>query len=218
LSRPAGLKPGRASRVQGWFPTLIYQAPLATGSGALALNRELLRESAQLREFDRAGRSWSQTHYHGGYTSYGSMDRLHQFSSTFDTLRRKLDRHVARYATSLHWDLRGRSLAMTDCWLNIMPRGTAHSFHLHPQSAISGTYYVKTPRGCPGLKFEDPRLSRMMAAPPRDADAPDEHRAHIVYPARAGELILFESWLRHEVPPNPVDVERISISFNYHWL
>jgi uncharacterized protein (TIGR02466 family) len=205
-------------RVQAWFPTLIYQAPLSSGSGGLALNRELLREAAQLRDFDSAGRSWSLGNYHGGYTSYGSMDRLHQFSSTFDELRRKLDAHVRRYAQSLHWELGDRSLAMTDCWLNIMPRGTAHSFHLHPQSAISGTYYVKTPRGTPGLKFEDPRLAMMMAAPPRSAEADPAQRAHIVYPAKAGELILFESWLRHEVPPNPVAAERISISFNYHWL
>lgn len=146
------------------------------------------------------------------------MDRLHQFSSTFDGLRRKLDSHVRRYAASLQWDLRGRELAMTDCWLNIMPRGTAHSFHLHPQSAVSGTYYVKVPHGAPGLKFEDPRLGFMMAAPPRDADADPEQKAHISYPAKAGQVILFESWLRHEVPANPVDAERISISFNYHWL
>jgi uncharacterized protein (TIGR02466 family) len=39
----------------------------------------------------------------------------------------------------------------------------------------------------------------------------------VTYPARAGELILFESWLRHEVVANPVRSERISISFNYDW-
>jgi uncharacterized protein (TIGR02466 family) len=36
--------------------------------------------------------------------------------------------------------------------------------------------------------------------------------------AEAGKLVLFESWLRHEVAPNPVDAERISISFNYNWF
>jgi uncharacterized protein (TIGR02466 family) len=37
-------------------------------------------------------------------------------------------------------------------------------------------------------------------------------------PATAGKLVLFESWLRHEVPPNPVAAERVSISFNYGWF
>jgi uncharacterized protein (TIGR02466 family) len=104
---------------------------------------------------------------------------------------------------------------MSDCWLNIMPKGCAHSFHLHPHSVVSGTYYLRVPRGAPGLKFEDPRLSCMMAAPMRKAGSANQ--AHIVYPAKAGSLILFESWLRHEVPPNPVDEDRVSVSFNYHW-
>jgi uncharacterized protein (TIGR02466 family) len=34
----------------------------------------------------------------------------------------------------------------------------------------------------------------------------------------AGHLVLFESWLRHEVAPNPIDEERISVSFNYNWF
>src|SRR3546814_3820662 len=89
---------------------------------------------------------------------------------------------------------------MSDCWINIMPKGCAHSFHLHPQSVVSGTYYVQTPRGASGLKFEDPRLAQLMAAPPRRSSAPPAMKAHLTYPAKAGHLILFESWLRHEVP------------------
>lgn len=205
------------SRVQAWFPTLIYCAPLIAG-GAAVLNRELQREAQQLREFDRPGQRWSKTSYPGGYTSYGSLDHLHQFSSTFDGLRRHIDRHVRRYARELDWDLQGRSLQMTDSWLNIMPRGCAHSFHLHPQAVISGTYYVRTPRGSSGLKFEDPRLSSLMAAPGRRSDGAAAQQPHVLYPAKAGQVILFESWLRHEVPASLIDAERISVSFNYHWL
>ena len=205
------------SRIQAWFPTLVYSERLLAGGG-LAFNRELLRECRQIRDYDRAGVRWSRKNYPGGYTSYGSMDRLHRFSSTFDQLRTKLDRHVRNYSRALDWDLRGGRLEMTDCWINIMPPGCAHSFHLHPQAVVSGTYYVRTPRGCPGLKFEDPRLSRLMAAPPRKGDAAPAQQAHINYPAQAGHVILFESWLRHEVPANLVQGERSSISFNYHWL
>jgi uncharacterized protein (TIGR02466 family) len=146
------------------------------------------------------------------------MDQLHRFSSTFGRLERSLDRHVRRYAADLQWDLLGRALAMTDCWLNIMPRGCAHSFHLHPQAVVSGTFYVTAPRGSAPLKFEDPRLGYMMAAPPRQAECAPESRAHIAYLPRAGRVILFESWLRHEVPAQAVDQPRISVSFNYHWM
>lgn len=201
--------------IKRWFPTLIHHAPLTT-RGAAALNAELLREVEQIRDYDKPGRKWSATNYPGGYTSYGTMDHLHQFSSTFMQLRVHLDRHVRAYASALAWDLRGSKLAMTDCWVNVMPRGCAHSFHLHPQSVVSGTYYVKTPRGCSGLKFEDPRLSRLMAAPMRRPDLAPEQQPHIIYPAKAGTVILFESWLRHEVPASLIDAERVSISFNYH--
>jgi uncharacterized protein (TIGR02466 family) len=143
---------------------------------------------------------------------------MHRMSPSFAALERAIDRHVARFAGSLDLDLAGRELAMTDCWVNIMPRGTTHGLHLHPLATISGTYYVKTPPGCPGLKLEDPRLERMMAAPPRRAKAARENKPWVVLPAVAGNVLLFESWLRHEVPANLAAGERISISFNYNWF
>ena len=99
-----------------------------------------------------------------------------------------------------------------------MPRGVTHSLHLHPNSVVSGTYYVATPRGCAGLKFEDPRMSRFMASPPVSAEGGPQSRRYVTYPATAGNVTLFESWLRHEVPSNPLKSERISISFNYDWV
>jgi uncharacterized protein (TIGR02466 family) len=102
--------------------------------------------------------------------------------------------------------------------VNIMPQHVVHGLHLHPLSTISGTYYVQTPKGCSALKFEDPRLDRFMAAPPKRVDCTPEHRPWYLVPAEAGKLVLFESWLRHEVAPNPVKTERVSISFNYNWF
>jgi uncharacterized protein (TIGR02466 family) len=107
---------------------------------------------------------------------------------------------------------------MTDCWINIMPRAVVHGVHLHPLSSVSGTYYVEVPDGAPGIKFEDPRLDRFMAAPPRKSSARRVTRAWWTFPARAGRLCLFESWLRHEVVRNRSAGERISISFNYNWF
>jgi uncharacterized protein (TIGR02466 family) len=100
----------------------------------------------------------------------------------------------------------------------MMPRGVTHGLHLHPLSTISGTYYVRTPKGVPGLKLEDPRLDRYMAAPPRAATARPENQPWVTLPVAAGTVLLFESWLRHEVPPNPVNSERVSISFNFNWF
>jgi uncharacterized protein (TIGR02466 family) len=127
---------------------------------------------------------------------------------------------VNAYVRSLDFDMEGRSLTMTDCWVNVMRRHVVHGLHLHPLATISGTYYLQTPRGCAGLKLEDPRLDRFMAAPPRRAGAGNQpgNQTWVTIPARAGHVVLFESWLRHEVPPNMSAGERVSISFNYSWF
>lgn len=202
--------------IQGWFPTFIHNGPLAR-TGIQALNRGLLKECRQIRDLDEAGRKWCAKNYPGGYTSYASMDNLHEVSSTFRGLERRIRRHVARFVAHLELDVAAAALAMTDCWVNMMPSQVAHSMHLHPLSLISGTYYVSTPPGSPAIKFEDPRLDRFMFSPPRRPDARPENRQIVRYPAKAGNVILFESWLRHEVEAGHVRGERVSISFNYTW-
>jgi uncharacterized protein (TIGR02466 family) len=197
-----------------YFATPILAAKLQGGHAA-NLNGRLLRECLQLREDDAAGRRWSIERYPCGYTSYASVSRMQRVSPTFAALEKRLDSHVAKLARDLQLDLGARKLVMTDCWVNIMSAAATHSLHLHPLSVLSGTYYVQTPRGSPGLKFEDPRLDRFMAAPPRSMTATDQNRAWIVLPAIAGSLLLFESWLRHEVVAHKGRSERISISFNY---
>jgi uncharacterized protein (TIGR02466 family) len=198
------------------FPTRVYTTKLTRPADPL--HTRLLRECRQLREEDGAGRAWSQANYPGGYTSYNSLARLHRMSPTFGTLEKRIDRHVRAFARALDLDLTGRALGMTDCWVNVMMRQVAHGLHLHPLASISGTYYVRTPRGCSGLKFEDPRLDRFMASPPRKPRARRENKVWVTIPAEQGNLVLFESWLRHEVAPNPTEAERVSVSFNYSWF
>lgn len=200
--------------IRSFFPTRIYTAALPRHRAA-ALNRRLLAESLQLAVDDQAGKRWSSRNYPGGFTSYASASRMHTVSPTFGLLEKLLDAHVRRFAAELEFDLGQRKLQMTDCWVNVMPRGVTHGLHLHPLSVVSGTYYVRVPRGAPGLKFEDPRLDRYMGAPPRRADAAERNRAWVVMPAVAGSLLLFESWLRHEVAANTSATDRVSISFNY---
>jgi uncharacterized protein (TIGR02466 family) len=202
------------------FPSYVYQAPVLGSSkvrGLEKLNQELLKEAYKIREIDATGKEWSQLNYPGGYTSYGSMSELHQFSSTFDNLRKLIDPHVLQFVKHSEMDIKSQELKMRSCWVNIMAENVAHSMHIHPLSVISGTYYVKTPKGCPGLKFEDPRMGFFMASPPRKHKAKTENQRFVTLKPQVGQVILFESWMRHEVPINTVDIERVSISFNYDW-
>jgi uncharacterized protein (TIGR02466 family) len=57
----------------------------------------------------------------------------------------------------------------------------------------------------------------MMAAPGRLKDAPEDLRQFIYVAPQVGDVLLWESWLRHEVPMNMVEEDRVSVSFNYAW-
>jgi len=201
--------------VRSFFPTLIYQQKLAN---VAKLNRDVLREAYAFREIDDAGRRWSEDNYFQGYTSYSSVADLPYRSPTFARLRELLDPHVKRFAKRLDMDLGDRKLEMSTCWINIMGYGTHHSLHLHPLSAISGTYFAKVPKGSGPFKIEDPRLTCFMGSPPRTSKSSLENQRFVDLKPRAEEIILFESWLRHEVPANKSREDRISISFNYDWV
>ena len=128
-----------------------------------------------------------------------------------------LDKHVTAFVKDLQFDLGKKKIKLDSLWINILPTGGIHPSHLHPHSVISGTTYVTMPKGTRAIKFEDPRLAMMMAAPLRKAHTRDELRNFIYLTPEDGEVLLWESWLRHEVPLNLTDEERISISFNYNW-
>lgn len=203
--------------VQTWFPTSIYVAPLLS-RGLARFNRELLEQSYLVRDTDPEGQQWSEEHYLNGYTSYGSITDLHRRYPHFEELRQAIDRHTKKFARYLEMDVQGGHLEMVSCWVNIMPTHTAHSLHLHPLSVISGTYYVSVPKGASSIKFEDPRLSRFMAAPPKLPNAKPRNQAFATLHPNAGQVALWESWLRHEVPPNQSSGDRVSVSFNYDWI
>jgi uncharacterized protein (TIGR02466 family) len=204
--------------IQTWFPTSIYVEPLLAPTARLRkFNRELLEQCYLVRDTDPDGVAWSETHYLNGYTSYGSMTDLHRRYPHFEELARAIDKHARKFVRALDMDLQDGSLSMSTCWVNIMPTNTVHSLHLHPLSVLSGTYYVDVPRGASSIKFEDPRLASMMAAPPKLAEARERNQQFVKLQPVAGHVLLWESWLRHEVPPNAADEDRVSVSFNYEW-
>ena len=167
---------------------------------------------------DQAGQTWCREHGYPGYTSYASLDDLPQRASVFGELKRRLDRYATAFAHELAFDLGPRGkLNLDSLWVNVLTSGGAHSGHIHPHSAISGTYYVATPPGSGALRLEDPRLPLMMAAPPRRADAPADAQTFVTLTPAAGALYMWESWLRHEVLPGRTKVPRVSLSFNYAW-
>jgi uncharacterized protein (TIGR02466 family) len=193
------------------FPTNIYKSRLAA---APRLNAELERLALDLCQHDEEGIAWCRRHGYAGYTSYGSIPDLSDASPVCRRLRRAIEQHALDFSYSLHWDLRGGRPRVDTLWVNVLPPGGSHTSHIHTNSVISGTYYVRLPKGSAAISFEDPRHALMMAAPPRKAEAPRYSQTYVTLAPSAGDLLLWESWLRHEVPLNRSDSDRISVSFN----
>lgn len=192
------------------FVTQVYETEI----GDPALLRDLAFSVRSLARDDAAGRRWSRERHYPGYTSYASLDDLPTRDPAFGDLSKHLTRHAIGFARECAFDL-GRKPRLNGLWVNLLKSGGQHSGHIHPHSILSGTLYVEAPSRSGAIRFEDPRLGLMMAAPPRREDSPDELRTFVEIEPRPGLLLMWESWLRHEVMPGSATGERLSISFNF---
>jgi len=197
------------------FQTPLYRAPLSDHGQIDA--QELHQSCLVIADDDEAGQQWCDENAFPGYTSYASLTDLPWRFPIFADVVKALDAHVAAFAKACHFDLGDKPLKLEDIWINILPEGGIHTAHIHPHSVISGTTYVAMPEGTSAIKLEDPRLQMMMAAPPRTKGAPEGLQQFVYVKPQVGDVLLWESWLRHEVPMNMAEDDRISVSFNYSW-
>ena len=205
------------SEISTLFVTRLYRAKLNELAKRKIDTDELLETCYSVAEDDEAGQEWCEANDYPGYTSYASLDDLGWRMPIFGEVQKALDKHVAAFCEELGFDLKGKKLKCNALWINILPEGGTHASHIHPHSVISGTTYVSMPEGTSALKLEDPRLPMMMTAPLVRKDAPQELQRFVYVKPAVGEVLLWESWLRHEVPMNMAEDERISVSFNYGW-
>ena len=189
--------------VRSLFATRLYECDLELPD----LLADLAHSIRCLAADDTAGRRWSREHHYPGYTSYASLNDLPKRDPAFAELARHLTRHATAFARDCSFEL-PRKPRLDSLWANLLKPGGQHSGHLHPHSFISGTLYVAAPPKSGAIRFEDPRLPLMMAAPPRA-------ETFVTVEPRPGLLLLWESWLRHEVLPGRGKGDRLSISFNF---
>ena len=202
--------------IDSFFSTRIYRADLRNFGDKIDQG-ELASTCLSTASDDEAGQKWSDDNNFAGYTSYASLNDLDWRYSIFKDLIKILNKHVKTFVKDLEFDLNNKKIKLDSLWINILPFGGIHTSHLHPHSVISGTTYISMPKGTSAIKFEDPRLAMMMASPSQKENARPELKNFIYIEPKLGEVLLWESWLRHEVQMNMADEERISVSFNYNW-
>lgn len=156
------------------------------------------------------------------------------FESTFDLFTWP-DPPVQRLARACHEILRelvaninGYTAAEMEllqfhyhAWFHITRRGGYQSIHYHPKASWSGIYCVRAGDRVEGrpesgvVKFYDPRGAVFMHADPGNERLAPAFSATPVYlNHNEGQLVLFPSYLMHEVLPYLGESERIVAPFN----
>ena len=102
-------------------------------------------------------------------------------------------------------------LVITQLWANRNPKGSKHHEHVHPNSIISGVFYLRQDPKLPPIQFSKSNQHAIKLDPKKYNNFNAET---FLLPCTSGELILFPSNLRHSVPTNMGEEERISLSFN----
>jgi uncharacterized protein (TIGR02466 family) len=115
----------------------------------------------------------------------------------------------------------GRLQIFNDCWFHVTRRGGFFGVHNHPNSAWSGVYCVDPGSHDPGkkesglLSFVNPMLMNAMHMDP------GVQRMRLPYGGQVaglslepGQLVMFPSWVLHDVKPFEGEGERITVAWN----
>jgi uncharacterized protein (TIGR02466 family) len=192
-----------ASNRSDWFPTSVWNFDLDVCE---ELNQALLSEIYAEKQRDQQGVSWSNS------LGWHSTDNLHQ-KPKFQSLMEIVHTNAIEVANCLAWDLSAYTVKVNNCWALVNRQFSSNFVHNHPNSLLSGVYYVQAPEDCGGLFFRDPREIAHLTMPPLTEITPWTLQK-VTYKPAAGRMIIFPSWLLHGVDPNLGQEERVSLSFN----
>lgn len=202
------------------FPTCIYQSKFQNYA---TLNPILHRKIEKIRSIDEKSQTTSKESYGLGWTSFyaceGNYNSEHNLDNLkeFSPLREFIWQSILEYVKFVGYDLVNlETTRLGVVWASVNTKFSYHEQHIHPNSFLSGVYYVKVPKNSGNINFIDPRNSMrtLELEPDRSGVLTDPLRRQIDVCPEDGMLLLFPSWLGHEVQQNMSDDERVSIAFN----
>jgi len=188
------------------FATPIFQEDIA---GFAEQNEKLCALVKRLQAEDPEG---IQRSNQGGWHSAEKVD-IRELPEVAD-LKKVIMDSTKVVAAGLGFEGLGMFMAMA--WFVVSPAGAANTRHLHPQTFLSGAYYIKAPAGSSPICFHDPRLTKVYATPMSTSPQATPYNAETVkYQVEESRLIIFPGWLEHSVPAHQASGERIVMSFNF---
>lgn len=127
------------------------------------------------------------------------------------SLRQFIEKALHEYFMATYCPKHDARLKITQSWLNWTKPGQHHHKHAHPNSLISGCYYVNAHKDSDKIFFYREGYQRIKFPPaewnPYNSDS-------WWYPVGTGDLVLFPSSLTHMVQPVEAEDTRISLAFN----
>jgi uncharacterized protein (TIGR02466 family) len=115
----------------------------------------------------------------------------------------------------------GRLQLYNDCWFHVTRRGGFFGLHNHPNASWSGVYCVAPGQHDGGAKdsgrltFVNPMITSAMHMDAGIARMQLPYAYQVAgISLEAGQLVIFPSWVLHDVKPFEGDGERITIAFN----
>ena len=212
LDRPADAVPLQR---EAYFPTYIYFRDLPNGA-ATALNDGVRKHIRAWRRGDPDGIVRSNVRSTGAWHSDVDMATRPEFQPLCELIQAA----AAEVFDDLGYHPDWRP-AISNMWANVSSRYAINRSHIHPNSLWSGVYYVQAPAGAGRIVFTEPRAQVRMTSPVYERPSEDRPESwdQVYFEPVEGRLILFPSWLMHEVEPNLCETrgqagERISVSFN----
>ena len=150
--------------------------------------------------------SYREQQQNGNFRSDDSyLLRNEEFKNIKNFLKEAVDKFTTNVLNTK------QRLVITQCWANRNPKGSQHHEHVHPNSIISGVMYFQINEKLPPIKFAKTNQDGMKLDPEKYNNVNSES---FMLSCKPGELILFPSSLRHSVPTNHGEEDRISVSFN----
>ena len=187
------------------FPTPVFHFRVENYQ---KLNTELENYILNLRKKDEKGQKKSNA---GGWHSHNfdlnNDNTAKKFAKIFEEFYKKV------IINEMGWKYDSNKVKMEAMWSIINKKGSFNIQHNHANAYLSSAYYVRYPEKSGSIKFFDPREQKNIRYP-KIKNYTDISAVITEITPKEGDLLIFPSYLYHEVGVNLSDEERVVVSFN----
>ena len=147
-------------------------------------------------------------------TGNSSTANSYIFNEKLKQLKQFCEEQIKIYVKEVITPEEDLDFYITQSWLNITKPGGFHHDHSHPNSIISGVFYISTEED-DKITFQDPNTKIKHLINFKLKEHTVFNSPEWFFSVNTNELVLFPSWLDHHVESNEkATKDRISLSFN----